>query len=435
MARDQHARSRRRLWLAVEVVLVGIILAATAYIAVALVMRAGKRELGLRPNANPVLSGTRPIDRPALARLAVARAGLGARWLAGDQRPDGSFFYKYFPRRNAYDLRDYNPLRHAGTTYSLYQVYDVTRDPRVLAAAERGSEWIDRNSFRSPDGSGRAFVFEGVCKLGGQALALIALLERRRVTGDARYDRLISEMARLLASLKVPGQAGRYYQSYRPASNHRSLLPASDYYPAEALLAVTRLAQRFPGRGYIQDAAAAGHYLLHTREGTWVRSPRQVVENHWLALAFSELYRMRRDSRFRRAAYLQADSMRRHQFTARDGEPEAIGAPTDRMPINYTSSSTKAEALVAVWALARWARDVAAERRFSQAALRNVQFQMRVQFTPALSRRFPRPDRTVWAWPQDPFVDTIRMDFVQHNISALITAWQILRRGDVATAA
>lgn len=434
MAPDQRSTRRRRAWWVAGGVVAAIVLAVTAYVAVSLVILVGGRDLGLRPNANPLLSGTRPIDRPALAGLALARSRLGGRWLAGDQRPDGSFFYKYFPRRDTYELRDYNPLRHAGSTYSLFQVYDATRDPRILAAAEGATAWIGRNSVRTPDGSGRAYVFEGISKLGGQALGLIALLERRRVVGDARYDRLISDMASFLRSLKVPGQPGRYYQSYQRATNRRMLTPASDYYPAEGLLALTRLAQQFPGRDYLEDAVAAADYLLRTRRGTWVSSPRQVVENQWLALAFSELYRLRPDPRFRRAAYLQAESMRLHQFTAGNGPREAIGAPTDRMPINYTSSSTKAEALIAVWALARYARDAAAERRFSQAALRNVQFQMRVQFTPAQSRRFPRPARVVWAWPQDPFVDTIRMDFVQHNISALITAWQMIRRGDLALA-
>jgi hypothetical protein len=159
-----------------------------------------------------------------------------------------------------------------------------------------------------------------------------------------------------------------------------------------------------------------------------------VEENQWLALALSELHRLAPRPEYRRAAFLQADSMRLHQFTAADEEPESIGAPDNRFPINYTSSATKAEALVAVWALARRLGDARAARRFGQAALRNVQFQMRVQFTPDNVREFPRPARVVGAWPQDPEVSRVRMDFVQHNISALVTAWRMVARGDLALA-
>lgn len=395
-------------------------------------MRGSPGEPRPATNGNPVLSGTRPVDARALARLARQRAGLGAAWLAGVGRPDGSFHYWYYPTEDRFSSQDYSSTRHAGVTYSLFQVYDAVRDSRVLAAGERGAGWIERHSPRAPDGSGRAFVERGTTKLGSQALALVALLERRRVTGRRDRDALIRRMAAFLQSLEVPGQPGRYFQSYRPGGNRRSLEPSSDYYPPEALLAYTRLAQHFPGGPYLRDARRLADYLVAKRPGTVPAKVADVSENQWIALSMSELYRLAPDPRYRRAAYLQAESMRANQFTAADDRPESIGASRARVPINYTSSATKAEALVAVWALARHAGDAAGVRRFSQAALRNVQFQMRVQYTRANTRRFPRPARAVGAWPQDPVVANVRMDFVQHNISALITAWRMQGRGDLA---
>ena len=418
------------------VLLVGLIALLAIYLVVGLVLwLAGGRDEGVpRPPANflPVLDGTRPIDERAVAALARRRAALGARWLASAARPDGSFFYEYFPQRGRFSAEDYNEIRHAGTTYSLYQVHDAVPDRRVLRAAERATEWIERNSPPAPDGSGRALLAEGETKLGGQALALVALLERRRVTGRRDRDPLIASMARFLASLEVPGRPGRYYQSYLRAGNRRRLEPSSDYYPPEALLALTRLAQHSPRGRYLAEARQLADYLIRTRPGTVPRAPAEVEENQWLALSLAELYRLAPQPSYRRAAFLQADSMRLHQFTAAHDRPESIGAPDNRIPINYTSSATKAEALVAAWSLARHLRDGPATRRFSQAALRNVQFQMRVQFTPTNTREFPRPAQAVGAWPQDPAVSRVRMDFVQHNISALITAWRMAARGDLA---
>ena len=78
------------------VVLVGLIALLAIYVVVGLVLwLVGGRADGVpRPPASslPVLDGTRPIDERAVAGLARERAGLGARWLAGATRPDGSFF-------------------------------------------------------------------------------------------------------------------------------------------------------------------------------------------------------------------------------------------------------------------------------------------------------------------------------------------------------
>lgn len=420
--------SWRRVLLAAALVALGIY----AVVAMVTLLR-----FSLRGDQEPIpgsrdvrLDGRRPIDERALAGLALSRARLGARWLTLVVRPDGSFFYKYRPESDSFEARDYNEIRHAGTTYSLFQSVEVDGDAALRATAERAARYIDRASIPAPDGSGRAYVREGTTKLGGQALALVALLERRRVVDDTRYDRLIREQARFLRSLERRDEPGRYFQSYRPAGNRRLPVPASDYYPGEALLALIRLAQHFPRAGYREDAIRAGDFLARQE----MRRP-ELLENHWLAMAFGELHRLAPKAQYREVVYRQADSMRSHQHTARDEHPERIGAPTNRRPINYTSSATKAEALVAAWALARHLDDPAATRRFSLAARRNVQFQLRVQHTPATSRGYSRPRRLAWAWGQDAFNPYVRIDFVQHNVSALLGVWHMTRRGDIPLAA
>jgi hypothetical protein len=135
-------------------------------------------------SGDPLLDGTLPIRTEALADLARDRAAMGARWLAGTTRDDGSFFYLYDPASDAYETEDYNEVRHAGTTYSLFMAYGATDEQSVLDAAEGGARYIDENSRAVAGRQGRAFLYQGRTKLGGQALALVALLERRRVLSD-----------------------------------------------------------------------------------------------------------------------------------------------------------------------------------------------------------------------------------------------------------
>ena len=382
--------------------------------------------------ADAVLDPTRELQSDALAGLALERAEMGAAWLADVSRHDGSFIYLYYPEDDEYDLEAYNEVRHAGTTYSMFQVYDAVGGEHVLAAAEGGARYIDDHS-EPVDGGGRAFLYEDQMKLGGQALALVALLERRRVLADTTHDELIGELADFMMSLELTDAPGRYYQSYDAGLGEPSLEPDSDYYPGEALLALTRLAQHFPDGPFLDYARRAAEYLVHERDGDIPELGAVPREDHWLAMALSELYRLEPDPGYRTVAYLQAESMVQHQYTGAEA-PMRIGASAGQNPINYTSTATKGEALLAVWALAAFAEDAGAVERYSTAARRNIQFQMRVQFTSENSQLFPRPEAVVGAWGKDALDPWIRVDFVQHNISGLVGLWYLTTEGDIRVA-
>jgi hypothetical protein len=270
----------------------------------------------------------------------------------------------------------------------------------------------------------RVFVFAGRSKLGAQALALVALVERRRATGDHSIDPYILQMAEWLLSMELPDEPGRYFQSYSAVTNERLLTPNSDYYPGEALLALVRLAQDFPDGPYLEYAHRAAEYLVHVRDGDVPTLPAVPREDHWLTMALSELYLAVPDPAYSRVVEMQAASMLRNQYTAADGNPWAIGASRSRNPVNYTSTATKAEALIAAWRLAEARDDVQQASILANAARRTVQFLMRVQYTEDNTTAFPDPARVIGAWGQDAVKPYVRMDFVQHNVSALLGVWR-----------
>ena len=381
---------------------------------------------------DPLLDGRADIDEARLAELARERAAMGARWLAGVARDDGSFLYLYYPEDDRYDREDYNEVRHAGTTYSLFTAYGVEADPDVQEAAEGGARYIDASSVTVGQ-RGRAYVFGERMKLGGQALAIVALLERRRVTEDTTYDDLIDGLARFMASLEIPDEPGRYYQSYYHAEDLPSLDPDSDYYPGEALLAFTRLAQQFPEGPYLDHAKRAAQFLIYQRDGDIPAAGEVPRQDHWLTMALSELYRLDPRPEYLEVVYLQAEDMIAAQYGT-DAPPMRIGGSSQQSPINHTSTATKAEALVAAWALARLAGDDAAEERYALAARRNLQFQLRVQYTAENTQLFPRPEAAIGAWGKDAVDPWVRIDFVQHNVSSLLGMWSLTTAGDVPIA-
>ena len=359
---------------------------------------------------------------------------LGSLWLARVIRADGAFQYIYRPAKDAYDEGAYNAIRHAGTTYALFQVYGAVGDGEVLSAAEKAASFIRAAAFDAGRGPGKAFVYRDVMKLGGQALSLVALLERRRATRDTSLDPLINDLATFMLAMEVTKEPGRYHQSYDPIARKMLLTPDSDYYPGECLLALTRLAVQFPDSPYLEAARRAAAYLIHVRDGDIIEAGEIPREDHWLALALCELYRLDQNPDYATVAYLQAESMVRNQYTSADGIPARIGGGRTRNPINYTSTATKGEALVAVWSLAIFRQDHDAVDRFATAARRNAQFEMRVQYTPENTALFRAPERLVGAWAQDIANPYVRMDFVQHNISQLIGVWSMTRHGDLPLA-
>jgi hypothetical protein len=384
-----------------------------------------------------LLDGTADIDESALADLAMERARLGAQWLAGVVRTDGSFFYIYDPVTDLYEEIAYNEVRHAGTTYAMFQVYGATEDPIVLEGAERAASFIDTHSLVVP-GGGRAFVdpTDGITKLGGQALAIVALLERRRVTQDERFDPLIEDLATFMMSMELPSKQGRYFQSYDAVNDEMRLLPHSNYYPGEALLALTRMAQHFPDGPYLAAAERAADYLIYRKDGDLPALGTVPRDDHWLAMALSDLYRLRPEPDYALVATLLAKRKIARQLTLDDGDPALIGAarpPSDGV-VRFGSTATKGEALVAVWSLAMFLGDQTLSDRLAEATRRNTQFLMRVQYSNENRLRFPRSDRAIGGWGFDSTNLAIRIDTVQHSISALIGVWYMTVEGDLPVA-
>lgn len=381
-----------------------------------------------------LLDGEQPIDgdrREELAALARDRALLGARWLAGTTRDDGSYHYWYLPVTDEFDDSEYNEVRHAGVTYALFQAFSENGDESVHDAGDAAAEWIDTQSLEAD--VGRHFHLAGRTKLGGQALAIVALLERRRTTGATDLDGLIDDLAAFMLSMERDDHPGMYWMSYD--LGERLPTPDSLFYPGEALLALTRLARAFPERTeYLDAAVRAAEYLVHERDGDIPAQGEVPRDDHWLTIALSDLYRLAPDDDYATVVYLQGTRMTAAQYTEEHGRPGLIGASGLRDPVNYTSTATKGEALVAAWSLAEHRDDQELAPIFAEAARRTAQFALRVQYTAENTGGLADPAAAIGAWPQDPEVEDVRIDFVQHNVSMLLGVWWMIDPGDLPQA-
>src|SRR5690606_30755636 len=91
---------------------------------------------------------------------------------------------------------DYNLVRHAGVTMSLYQLVRGG-EVRYLDAADRGLAWmLDR--LEPTGGGGTAFTDVGRAKLGASSLLVVSLAHRRLATSDTQYDQLMQDLGTFL---------------------------------------------------------------------------------------------------------------------------------------------------------------------------------------------------------------------------------------------
>lgn len=384
----------------------------------------GHRSGGVVP---PVLDGTRPLQREGLSALLRERSRLAANWFVPIQRPDGSFPYTYDASRDRYGSSAYNEVRHAGATAALFQACHHFDDPALHACATRAAEYIVDGSVSVPE-EGAAFLYRGRCKLGGQALAIVALLEGRRALATDRWDEPARALGTFLLGMERPGHPGRFFQSYDAARGEKLPTPDSNYYPGEALLALTRLHGAFPDGPWLSAAQRAATYLIRVQDGDQVAAGAVPRNDHWLTIALSDLHRFDPHPDYATIVGLQADRMIRYQYREDDPEQWRIGAGRRTPTPSFPSTATQAEALDAAWALSRTLGDGREIARRSEAALRSVQFLMRVQCTAENTRELSRSDRALGAWTQDVEHPLIRFDFVQHGLSALIGAWTLLEQ-------
>ena len=76
--------------------------------------------------------------------LELDSAMAGGDYLLRHLDKDGRFNYLYYPLSNEI-YNDYNILRHAGTTYSLHELYEATGRKKYLYGAERALQYLARH--------------------------------------------------------------------------------------------------------------------------------------------------------------------------------------------------------------------------------------------------------------------------------------------------
>jgi len=213
-------------------------------------------------------------------RVAAAEA---AGWIAGNQLADGRYTYEY-NRETDTASPDYNIVRHAGVTASLYQAAGKAGATDVLASADIGTAWMVDRLVRHDDWV--ALADDESAPLGASALMLVSLAERRLLTADEQYDEVMRELGRFLVAMQREDGGFNAYWNVR--TQEPDVVTESAFFPGEANWALALLHEAMPDEGFDDAAWAALDYIVLRRDQeSGVRMPPR--RDHWSAYALGEM--------------------------------------------------------------------------------------------------------------------------------------------------
>ncbi len=344
-------------------------------------------------------------------------------YLKGAIQSNGRFNYLYHADRDAVS-NQYNILRHAGTLYALLELYEITRDTELLNAAKRAIAYL--LEFIRPDRDMAGVVENDYIKLGGNALAIVALTKFVQVTGETERLATAIQLGRWIQTAQAEnGQFTIHKQGY-PGGEITDFV--SGYYPGEAILALNRLYDRDGDETWLDTAESAALYLIQTRDGDL--SDRELTLDHWLLYGLNELYRHRPNPVYLQHVTRIASEIARRQIR-KSKFPDWRGG-FDKPP-RSTPTACKTEGLCAAYRLIRDFGEAQPTREILSAIGSGLRFQLQTQIRPELALHFPNPQRTLGGFRNKFSEFDVRIDFVQHNLSGLLAAYQIAREiGDRA---
>lgn len=336
--------------------------------------------------------------------------------------PQGQFAYSYQARTDSV-ADSYNIVRHAGTVVALSEASRFLGDAAILPIASRALDHAERQ-VRTAPGKGSdvlCLVEDSEIKLGGNALAVLACLEYDRAAGTASKRDLARGLGRYIATLAQ--ENGDFAPHKMKFPTGEAVKFESDFYAGEAVLALMRLHGADPNGGWLPLAEKGADFLIAQDAEIPVQDLRH---DHWLLYALEEVDRASPAQRWYDHAMRIADAITTSQrFT--DRPPDWSGSWRD--PPRSTPVATRAEGLCAAWAMAKRRGDTTRLEAIQTALEAAARFQLSTQIFPETAMYLPDPEYATGAFRESLSEFEVRIDYIQHNVSALIGLHRILTSG------
>jgi hypothetical protein len=372
----------------------------------------------------PVLRGmvAHPPPDAVTPELLLAAVRRGADYLVRILDAQGRYVYMYHSVDDRNDA-SYGWLRHAGTTYALFEAYEQLGVPAYLDKGELALKYLVAHLRDDPASQGKYALDtndEEQQKVGGAGLALLALTKHAAVTGKRDDLETMRALARLIVKQQYEDGHFRCNGDLEQEPG-KKLKREPVYYPGEAVLGLMRLYAIDPQPSYLDAARRAADWVIHQRD-EYVSEDNQ-EHDHWMSYANNELYRVTQDPAYLEHSMKIARAIEKKQRTQADAPaPDFVATFYDGQT---TPASTRVEAYDADIALARFAHKP--DAWLLKLAIPVASSMLGQQFDPDNDYWLKNPARAEGGVRESLFVHDVRIDYVQHAMSAWLHLARILR--------
>ena len=201
--------------------------------------------------------------------------------LYGMIKPDGEYIYGYHADTGE-EIEGYNILRHAGSIWSLINLYRITQDESLVESIDAAIDYLLDNYivYRVDDVAYVAELKSGEIKLGGNGLTVIMLSEYMDVFETDKYLEIIRHLANGILEMQDE-ETGRYYHVLNYPDFTVKEAFRIIYYDGEATFALTRAYTFTKHIKYLDGAARSVENFIdldYTR-----------YRDHWVAYSMNEI--------------------------------------------------------------------------------------------------------------------------------------------------
>ncbi len=364
-------------------------------------------------------------------------------YLVRQVKPNGMFEYQINLRPAVKVRHSYNILRHAGTIYSLAMYYELNPNKETMSAILKSGEFLRDKAIGPVEGEERLTavwsdsktdpeVKTNQAKLGGAGLGLVALLKIEMVSPGFTPLSTLQSLGRFIVFMQKPN--GGFYSKFSPSEGGRDDSWTSLYYPGEAALGLMMLYQKDKNEKWLKAAIKAMEYLALDRKGK-----NTVPPDHWALLATEQIFKVNPP----KTVTIPGKLLKNHaiQICNTFLKTQITDPKKERLYGSFlnhgrtTPTSTRLEGLIAAHSFL--SENTGYQKKIVTAISKGIVFLSNAQikdgeFSGAIPMVVGNADGAEkLKLLRNPHSTNVRIDYVQHALSAFIGYLDMIKTGEV----